>query len=71
MRTKQIIETEINWDGEDFTILATLDRDSSKFNSDGLDVEFESITNEAGKEVLEDCEWAMYNDFEAYIIDNY
>lgn len=69
--SKQIVEAEIYWDGEEFIVLATIDRDSSKFNSDGLDVEFESIVNEAGKDVLKDCGWAMYNDFEAHILANY
>ena len=65
------IEQEMEWDGVSYYVVATIKKEGCNFGSNGLEVEFEAILDEKYNNVLESVEWALYDEFERQLIEEY
>ena len=65
------IEKEIEWDGVPYFVIATIKKEGCNFGANGLEVEFEAIIDENDNNVLESVEWALYDEFERQLIEEY
>ena len=65
------IEQEMEWDGASYYVVATIRQEGCNFGSNGLEVEFEAILDENDNNVLDSVEWALYDEFERQLIEEY
>lgn len=64
-------EQEMEWDGVSYFVIATTRQEGCNFGSNGLEVEFEAILDENDNNILESVEWALYDEFERQLIEEY
>ena len=65
------IEQEMKWDGASYYVVAKMYQQGCDFGANGLEVEFETILDENDNNVLESVEWALYDEFERQLIEDY
>tara|TARA_R110002072_G_scaffold187429_1_gene344193 strand:+ start:92 stop:298 length:207 start_codon:yes stop_codon:yes gene_type:complete len=65
------IEQNMEWDGVPYFVIATIKKEGCNFGANGLEVEFEAILDEKHNNVLESVEWALYDEFERQLIEDY
>ena len=65
------IEQNMEWDGATYLVIATIKKEGCNFGANGLEVEFEAIIDENDNNVLDSVEWALYDEFERQLIEEY
>ena len=71
MKNNKYIEQEMDFDGVPYFVIATIREESCHIFTNGVEVEFEAILDEKYNNVLESVEWALYDEFERQLIEEY